>query len=335
MKSPLTGKVMHLKNEKRNLVYRKEAFEVVYHFYLCAETDEQFTTAELDILNLIQVHNQYRAKYGIPFIDEIKNIREKYGLSAAKMSEVLGLGANVYRHYESGEIPSVATGRLIRLAEDPREFQKLLEIGKNALNEREYEKVKKKIEHTMYGWHKVNKHIEQWLFGTKIPNVYTGFSIPNLHKTGKMVSFFAEKNQPFTTALNKLMFYADFGHFKKYGVGISGICYHALQKGPVPNNYGGIYNQLVNSGYITIEEKGFKDFVGEMFHSTGEINVKATDEILKPSEIEILNKVSNHFQGMNTKQIVEISHDEEAWKDNVDNYGMIDYLYSFKLKHFD
>ncbi len=43
------------------------------------------------------------------------------GLSAARMAEVLGLGANTYRNYEQGEVPSESNARL--LAQNPEEFK--------------------------------------------------------------------------------------------------------------------------------------------------------------------------------------------------------------------
>lgn len=144
MRSPNTGGELILKNEQRVFEFRKDSFEVTFNFYLCKDTGEQFTTTESDGMMLVQVHNKYREKYGIPFVEEIKNIRNKYGLSAAKMSEVLGLGANVYRNYEAGEVPSVATGRLIKMAEDPTEFIKLVEMNKKVLDSKEFEKIKKK-----------------------------------------------------------------------------------------------------------------------------------------------------------------------------------------------
>ncbi len=63
MKSPITGKEMLLKREKCSLSFRKEEFTISSHFYLCEESGEQFTSTELDELNLLQVHNQYRDKY--------------------------------------------------------------------------------------------------------------------------------------------------------------------------------------------------------------------------------------------------------------------------------
>jgi hypothetical protein len=83
---------VRLKKQLQSFDFRKEPFQIVYHTWVDNENGEEFTTRELDELNQAQVHNQYRSKYGIPFVDEIKMIRKQYGLSAAKTSEILGLG---------------------------------------------------------------------------------------------------------------------------------------------------------------------------------------------------------------------------------------------------
>src|SRR4030042_3902051 len=123
MKSPYTGKEMTLIKEKRIMSFRKEEFEIVFHHYLCKDSMESFTNTDLDELNINQLYNQYRAKYCLPFADEIRKIREDYELSASKMSEVLGFGPNSYRNYEAGEVPSQSNARLIQLVADPPEFR--------------------------------------------------------------------------------------------------------------------------------------------------------------------------------------------------------------------
>ena len=72
MKSPFTGGDAALCHEKQSFEFRKDNFEIVYHFYRCKDTNEEFTTTELDQLNMNQVYNLYRQKYAIPFPDEIK-----------------------------------------------------------------------------------------------------------------------------------------------------------------------------------------------------------------------------------------------------------------------
>jgi len=122
MKSPITGREMKLIKKRRSMDFRKETFEVVFHYYKCADSGEQFTTTAMDEVNMNQVYNQYRDRFNIPFPDEVIRIREKYGLSAVKMSEILGFGVNSYRQYEAGEMPSIANAKLIQMVDDPKFF---------------------------------------------------------------------------------------------------------------------------------------------------------------------------------------------------------------------
>jgi len=65
MKSPFTGGEAILLEEKRTMNFRKEEFQVLFQYYLCKESGEQFTDEKLDEVNTNQVYNQYRAKFGI------------------------------------------------------------------------------------------------------------------------------------------------------------------------------------------------------------------------------------------------------------------------------
>ena len=128
MKSPITGKEMKIVKESRSIEFRKETFDIVYHYYICEDSGEQFTSNALDEVNSNQVYNQYRETFNIPFPIDIKKLREKYGLLASKMSEILGFGINSYRKYEAGEMPSIANAKLIQMADDPNSFINMIEL---------------------------------------------------------------------------------------------------------------------------------------------------------------------------------------------------------------
>lgn len=55
MKSPITGKEMVLCSEYREMEYKKENIRFIFQYYKCVDTGEQFTTTELDELNLKQL----------------------------------------------------------------------------------------------------------------------------------------------------------------------------------------------------------------------------------------------------------------------------------------
>ena len=222
MKSPITSGEMTLKREERVMRFRKKNYPLQYHYYYCNDSGQQFTTTELDDINLIQVYNQYRDEHNLPFPEEIGGIRAAYGLSAAKIAEILGLGTNSYRNYEQGEVPSESNARLIQVAQDPEEFKKIVLLS-GALQGKQLERLSVRIEHLIESRKKTTcVDIEEYLLGSKLPDEYSGYRIPSLEKLSEMVVFFAETLAPWKTKLNKLLFYADFLHFKTTGYSISG-----------------------------------------------------------------------------------------------------------------
>ncbi len=331
MKSPFTGGEATLQHEMRTMDFRKEAFQVQFQYYLCADTGEQFTNDELDEVNTNQVYNQYRAKYGIPFPDEIKAIREQYGLPANKMAEILGLGVNVYRNYEAGEVPSVSNGRLIQMVKDPKEFRQLIDYSKNEFTPEELDRINKKINHTLQEWDDLENIYEILMLGEKRPSLLNGYKVPNIEKINNMVLFFAEKMRPFKTKLNKLLFYADFLHFKTTCFSISGLTYQAIQKGPVPKNYDWIFDNTMEKKMVTVLLKDFGEYMGEQFVKTEEAIFE--EELFTESELKAMQIVANSFENDTVNKIVTKSHEEDAWTDNVDFFNVISYDYGFGLKY--
>ena len=118
MKSPLTGGRVKEVSTMEEKIFRKEKFRVHVRYCVCEDSGEQFTTTEQDILQFNDLYSQYRIRHGIPFPDEIKDIRQKYGLNYSQISRILGFGANQYAKYESGEIPSESNGKMIAAIKD-------------------------------------------------------------------------------------------------------------------------------------------------------------------------------------------------------------------------
>ncbi len=331
MKSPFTGKEMIVRKEWRRMTFRKEEFDVYFHTYQCEETGEQFEDEVFAELNYNQLVNQYRTKYNIPFPAEIRAIREMYDLSASKMSEILGFGANSYRNYEAGEVPRQSNARLIQMVSDPHEFKKLVEIS-NVLEGAALKKAEHRIEGCIQEQKAVkqNVFIERFLFSKLQPDAQTGFVKPNLAKLAEMVVFFGERLQPWKTKLNKLLFYADFTHYKRTGYSISGTPYRAIPMGPVPNNFQSLFEHFVNLGDIDIRSVAFDNGgLGEQFlPKTG----RAFDSSLfSEGELKVLNDIADRFRDTTTNDIIEISHQEKAWIENQQEHKLIDYRYGFDL----
>lgn len=332
MNSPITGKKMKLIRESRSLSFRKESFDIIYHHYLCEGSGESFTTTELDELNMVQLYNQYREKHNLPFPEEIKAIREKYGLAASKMSEILGFGINSYRNYENGEVPTQANARLIQLADDPQKFRDLVLLTE-VLNARLREKLLKRIDILIekYNENHFSLEFQDYLLGEDTCDEYSGYRKPNLEKLSGMVSYFSENQRPYKTKLNKLLFYADFLHFKNNGFSISGARYKAIDMGPVPNNFNSIFEYLANKGQVNIITQQFPGGgEGEQFVPAKDFSLSA--DLFNQTEWGVLKQVSSIFRKTSTSKIIAKSHEEAAWKNNYDQKKTISYKqYAFDL----
>lgn len=328
MLSPFTGKEMTLRKEWRIMTYKKEDFSVCFHSWQCDDTGEQFEDDHFAQLNYDQVQHQYRAKYAIPFKEEIIGIREKYDLAAIKMSQILGFGDNTYRQYEAGEMPSQAHARLILVASKPSEFKHMVRIS--AIDEQLREKLNKRIDHLIQTelQNYEQQTLNNYFFGAERPSIYSGFRMPDIKKLSGMVLFFAEKLQPWKTKLNKLLFYADFYNFSKTTKSISGVSYRAIEMGPVPDKFQSLFEYMSSSNIITVQTSYFCDGIGEKFVPA----TRAFDPtIFTPEELETLNFVCNKFSTTSTNDIIEISHQEKAWLENKDSKNLIRYLDAFDL----
>ena len=331
MKSPITGQEMAITKELRSMDFRKETFEIVFHSYKCGDSGEQFTTTELDEVNMNQVYNQYRDKFNIPFPDEIVRIRKKYGLPAAKMSEILGFGVNSYRQYEAGEMPSVANAKLIQMVDDPKIFIEMVELCAT-IDDKTKAKYTQKAQllaaekkRDMF-----NLNFKEYLLGNRLADIYSGYRNPNFEKFTEMVIYFSDKLSPFKTKMNKLLFYADFLMFKNSCFSISGVRYKAMEMGPVPNNFQSIFEYLSNKGEIEIHTTEFpQGYTGEQFVARKDRPFNAA--LFTKMELETLQKVATAFKSTSTHDIIELSHLEDAWKKNEKGKLVISYAYAFDL----
>lgn len=330
MQSPMTGKEMKLLVRPSTLVIRKESFPVMYHVWQCEDTGEEFEDEVQATCNLRQATDQYRSKYHLPFPEEIKAIREQYGISAAKMSEVLRFGINQYKQYENGELPSESNASLIFLARHPKGFCQLVELssldteGKSRL----IHKAEEVLEHQP-NWRE-EEWTTRWLMGEGGIDVERGFRQPDLGRFGAMTQFFAQKMTPFKTQMNKLLFYADFLHFKRNGRSISGAKYRAIDMGPVPNNFDGLFQYAENQQFVRMEHHEYANgSIGTRFLPG---DTQGHLALLGESELAALQAVFERFKQVGSQEIIQISHEEVAWEKNVSSRAVVSYLDAYLLK---
>ena len=316
---------MVLRHENRELVFRKENFKYVHQFYECTDSGERFTDTKLDEANIFQVYNQYRAKYGIPFPDEIKEIRKQYGLSASKMSSILGFGDNQYRLYENGDMPSEANGKIIMSIKNPYVFETFILNSQNQISTEEMEKIMERISDLKLKYNENDKR--KVLFHGLRRDIFNGFAEQRIGKLKNILLFFLEGTDGvFQTKMNKLLFYADFLCYKRTGRGISGLSYKAIQRGPVPQRWDRIYSFYDDiQQEIVIFPNGIEGC--KIITSLSPDKQSFTDY-----ELEVLRDVKQRFISESSNSISELSHSENAWSQYEGTNQLISFNLAFELK---
>jgi uncharacterized phage-associated protein/DNA-binding transcriptional regulator YiaG len=341
IESPFADGFALLHQEAATEKFRKEEFSFTYHHYVCQATGQSFTTDELDNLNVSQVYSQYRQKHQIMFPEQIQQLRERYQLSAARMSLFLDFGPNQYRSYEDGEIPSDSNAAHLRLARNPRTFREMVRAKKDKLRPNELAKLEEHLlalmqldEEDFFASNKPflsptlrNPHA--------IPDEFTGYTVPNQEKFAEMVLYFFQHCQHlYLVRLNKLLFYADFLHYCSTGRSLSGYRYQAIPHGPVPERYEMHFGLLIDEGLLTraIDPSRKNSYNGQPVLNYSPKR-PARPDAFSPAEWATLETVRQQLGRKSREDIVKLSHEESAWIDNEQEQKPISYQqYAFQLK---
>lgn len=323
IKSPFTGGKVKEVSTVEVHEFRKEQFSVHVRYYLCEDTGERFTTTEQDELLFNELYSQYRVNHGIPFPEEIKGIKLRYGLNYQQITKILGFGANQYAQYEKGQMPSESNGKLLSVAMNRQFMLHLLEDSRAEFDEAEYNKVRQSI--LASAAKPENEAQKRIIYRDIRRSVYNGFGQMNVEKVSEMVKFFiCKEGGLFPTKLNKEMFYADFLHYKLHGQSISGLQYQAIQYGPVPVHYDTVYDN--------IEGISKEIVVAHDMESTKLSCVSCNTNVFSEQELKTLGDVLAKIKPMCTQEVIERSHEEDAWKNYRKGNQIIPYSEAFSLR---
>lgn len=324
--SPLTGKPMRVLFEPEKMRYRGEEFNCVYISFRDDAEGEGYTTTESDGIWLSQVTNQYRERHGIPYQDEIIALRERYGLSASKMSVILGFGANQYRLYEDGEVPSESNGKMIRSAMSPKVFLDLVKSSRHQLTDREYSKITARVEEVIARseWLRDESFVAERLFksGRGLAN---GFAPQSTQRLKNLLLYvLGQMGETFQTKMNKVLFYIDFLSYRERGMAISGLAYNALEFGPVPQRWDRVY-----SAFDEVEEQ--LCLVQGQECMSLKAGADADMSGFSQEEISVIDTVCGRLKDMTSRAVTKLSHEEPAWKEHVGKAEAIPYSEAFTL----
>lgn len=305
---------------------RGEMIPIHLEYYYCEECGEDFEIPRFDYDPLDAAYREYRIRKGMAQPEEIKKFRKELGLTQKEMSEVLGIGIATLNRYENGALQSEAHDQAIQLIMQPANMLQILKKKPELLSEINRNRI---IAHLQEKEQECGDLLQEAIeqFGSYSPSLLSGYIRFNANKLFQAIKFFCYKEQVSKTKLNKLLFYADFKHFKDNGVSISGARYAHAYYGPVPHKFNTWLTAISEwDNQITSEEQPFGDLVGEVYTS-GEPDWS----VFSTSELAALAFVKNKFQKYSASQIRDFSHQEMGYQTTKDG-EIISYQYAQELQ---
>ncbi len=328
---------LELRYASESLAFRGEDYAVQQAFWYDPVSESEFTTAPLDDLTLAQVHGAYRERHGIPFPEEIKRIREQYGMSARGMSDILGFGVNQYRLYEGGEVPTVPHGKLIRSVDNPAVFAQHLATAVGLPKSKHagaHERIVALAAKPPGGFTDLGI--------ASYASVATGYTMPSLEKVAGVVALLSEgMTSLFSTKLNKLLYYTDTLSFRYFGQAITGLQYRAIQNGPVPSQYhelfGVISNEEVAGITVRRPERTLRDVEsGEEYqvesYSADAASHSAAKALFTSEQLSVIALVRERLGFRRTRDLVAYVHEETSWMRHEGGREVIPYGEAFEVR---
>ncbi len=266
--------------------YNNESLEVVVPAHVCNDCEEPLMDSKQ--MNFLRqaAADQYRDSHGLLNSKKIVALRKKFDMSQREFAEYLGVGDASIKRWETYFSQEFAMDEHIRLKCD-KEFAE-----KNAFDVS---------------------------IATQISDQFSGnreFSWERF--SNAVLALIASCKSPLY--INKALFYLDFLHFKKNGVGITGSSYAKLEYGPCPDDYKILFKRMIAEGFIR-ETKGHELIA----------NRKVKIDIFDDDEKESFNEIINLTKKDSGKRLYNLSHDEDAYTKS-SMWCVISYNFAKKLK---
>lgn len=322
------------KETETKIVSKKESYnvcgeliEVDAKVLICSECGEELFCEELDNATLVSAYNKYRKKHKLLLPEEIKKIREQYGLSQRSFAKLLNWGDKTIFRYENGSIQDKAHNSILLFLREPENM-------KAYLSENEIDLDKKQISKLLITIDNLEKK-DNFLISSHVLNPFfhsvqceeNGFKKFDYDKFCAMVLFFANKSSELLkTKLMKLLNYADMLFYKENGISISGSKYIHFPYGPVPEHFEVLLEtmQLEHIAHIEISYNN----VYEKHKIIPEKDIPLNE--FSKEEVDVLQRVYDKFKNYGSVEISEYSHQEKGYLETKQG-EIISYIYAKEI----
>jgi putative zinc finger/helix-turn-helix YgiT family protein len=326
----------HVETRPETLAVRGAPITVVADVVVCDQCGQTIENEALDASTLAQAFQAYRQRHNIPDPDQIRDLRERYGLSQRAFTRLLGWGDMTIHRYESGALPDSVHSDVLTMLRDDVQMSRYIHIHEDRLTPLDRRRVEDAINARRREVSEVSlRRVLEGAVSQYAP-IERGNTVFELDRFANMVVFFTTplwerlNFVPTETKLNKLLFYADFLAYKRTSRSLSGSAYQRHYHGPVPVKYKSLLEELEQDDFVESEEVVFTTDEGPQTGIVYRARVSFDGTMFDEREIAVLTDVRDRFANFTAKQLRNKSHEEAAWKET-NHKQLISYSFAVRL----
>ncbi len=309
---------------------RGEPITVDAKVAVCQTCHQDISVASLDDDNLETAFNQYRQLHGFLTAKEIVHLRERYDLSQRRLAGLLGWGAITIQRYENGGIQDVAHDQILRSLSDPNAVKYYLLQPSCRLTPGQRAQLEAALQArpTVAPWERVKAELTRAMNRGGIEQGFRSFDVEWLEQ---VVLWFAVHvpGELYKTKLAKLLWLADFWHFRRERVSLTGLAYARVPHGPMPDHYLALLDVMETDGVVTLNEDDFDPKKAAIIPRE-----PSDDAEFSAVEMDTLRTILRHFGAKRAVDLSEESHQETTWVRRADG-DIIPYTEADTLRMLD
>jgi len=302
---------VRIEDRRETLPVRGEDIEIEARVAVCPTCGEDVWLDEFEDETLALAFAEYRRRHHLLQPEEMERIRRLWGLGQRAFAQLLGWGEITLHRYENGSLQDAAHDAQLRMAERPENVRTLLESNGNRLTPRQRDTVMRRLEEAeaLAAECECGDEDFERLLARRAEGCYGGNVPLSLAKVREMIAYFAELPDLFVTKLAKLMFYADFLHYREHTTSITGLAYAHAPQGPIPDRYERIRDDVIENAVVEIQERFGDSWAGEVLVARHSADMG----VFSGTELAVLRVVRERLASKTSKSLSYMSHSEEAW----------------------
>ena len=284
--------------------------------YYCEIEEEEFTPDFIMDKNLAAAREAYRKQNELLTVEEIKQIRDIYGLTQKEYSRLLGLGDVTIQRYETKAVQDDTYDMMMRLTrENPEYCLEMLEKNKKSFEMERYQTIRECI------INRIKLIGENYFTEKAIQTKYAeynqmtdenGYCLLDIKKVRNILGYLAEQMRHlYKVKAMKLLWYIDELSYRNYGKSMTGLVYRHKPYGALPV----AHNELIHLQGLRVTEEEHEDYTAYRIEAAKPFG----KELFTYEENVVLEKVINKFKNYSTREIVDYMHQETAYQKTADN----------------